>query len=67
MGARKGVLVNQDRIREISTEMCHLLDEQTKLLNNGTSLCHMSREELGGYAQRNDRIHQLCTELNDLV
>jgi len=58
--------VTQDRIREISTEMCLLRDEQSKLLNNGTSLSRMSREEIGGYAQRNDRIHQLCTELTSL-
>jgi hypothetical protein len=55
------------RIRDLSAEMCSLLDEQSKLLNNGAKLSEMSGKELGEYAIRNDRIHLLCQELSDLV
>jgi hypothetical protein len=55
------------RIRDLSAEMCSLLDEQSKLLNAGARLNEMSGEELGEYAFRNDRIHLLCRELSDLV
>jgi len=58
--------VTQDRIREISSEMCLLRDEQSKLLTTERLSVAWSREEIGGYAQRNDRIHQLCTELTSL-
>jgi hypothetical protein len=55
------------KIRDLSAAMCSLLDEQSKLLNKGAKFSEMSGEELGDYAVRNDRIHQLWQELNDLV
>ena len=59
--------VDHDRVREISTEMCGLLAQQTRLLNSVTTLTDMSGEEVDGYSQRNDRLHQLRQELNELV
>ena len=59
--------MNQDRVRQISEEMCHLIDEQSRLLNGATRLGEMSGEELDGYFQRNDRIGQRAKELNGLV
>ena len=55
------------RIRDLSAEMCSLLDDQSRLLNSGARLSEISGEQLGEYAVRNDRIHLLCQELNDLV
>jgi hypothetical protein len=43
-----------------------LLTEQGKLLHNSAKLHEMSPEELAGYAQRNERISQLCKELGEL-
>ena len=59
--------MNQDRVRQISEEMCWLIDEQSRLLNGVTKLGDMSGEELDGYSRRNDRIGQLAKELNALV
>jgi hypothetical protein len=56
--------VDHDRVREISTEMCGLLDEQTRLLHSPTTLTDMSGDQVEGYTQRNDRLHQLFKELN---
>jgi hypothetical protein len=58
--------MNQNRIGEISFEMCSLLDAQSKLLTSQTKLIDMSVEEVDGYSQRNDRIGQLCKELSEL-
>ena len=58
--------VNHDRIREISTEMSGLVDEQTRLLKSPTRFPDISGEELDGYTQRNERLRQLCKELNEL-
>ena len=53
-------------MREISTEMSGLLDEQTRLLKSQTGFTDLSGEELDGFTQRNDRLRQLCKELNEL-
>ena len=59
--------MNQSRVREISAEMCRLLDEQSKLLNSETKLTDLSGPELDGYAHRNERLTQLTKELSELV
>jgi len=46
--------------------MSGLLDEQTRLLKSQTGFTDFSGEELDGFTQRNDRLRQLCKELNEL-
>ena len=59
--------MNHDRIQELATEMCDLLNEQTKWLKRSTGLLiAQSQEEVDGYAQRNDRLCQLGKELSEL-
>ena len=59
--------MNHDRIQEITTEMCELLNEQTEWLKGPTRfLPDLSREEVDGYAYRNDRLRQLGAELSEL-
>jgi hypothetical protein len=59
--------MNHDRIQEITTEMCDLLNAQTELLKSPTTfLSGMSGEEVDGYRQRNSRLRQLGAELSEL-
>jgi hypothetical protein len=58
--------MNHTRIAEISTEMSGLLDKQRAFLNISGHTQPMSLEELDGYAERNDRLRELCRELNKL-
>jgi hypothetical protein len=59
--------MNQNRVEEISIEMCELLNEQTERLKGRTgSLSHMSGEEVVGYNQRNNRLRQLGEELSEI-
>jgi hypothetical protein len=59
--------MSRDRIREITTEMCDLLNAQTELLRNSTTfLSSMSREEMDRCQQRNNRLRQLGAELSEL-
>jgi hypothetical protein len=59
--------MNHTRIAEISTEMSSLLDKQRALLNNKSGLTQpMSLEDLDEYAERNERLRDLCRELNKL-
>jgi hypothetical protein len=59
--------MNRDRIQEITTEMCDLLNAQTELLKSPTTfLSSMSGEEVDGYQQRNNRLRQLGAELSEL-
>jgi hypothetical protein len=60
--------LNQKRVGEISTEMSNLLDQQREFLNNtGAALTkQMTPEEINGYAERNERLRELCVELNKL-
>jgi hypothetical protein len=60
--------MNHTRIAEISTEMSNLLDKQRAFLNGTSGLFTqpMTPEELDGYAQRNERLRDLCMELNKL-
>jgi hypothetical protein len=57
--------MNYDRIQEITTEMCDLLNAQTELIKT-TTLFSMSGEEVDGYQQRNNRLRQLGAELSEL-
>ena len=52
-------MVGQKRIHEISTEMCSLLDQQTKFLNGHRVLSAMSAEVVEDYAHRSERLNQL--------
>jgi hypothetical protein len=56
--------MNHTRIAEISTEMSGLLDKQRAFLNTSGLTQPMSLEELDGYAERNERLRELCRELN---
>jgi len=60
--------MNYKRIGEISTEMSGLLDQQREFLNAtaGAYTKKMTREEIDGYAERNERLRELCGELNNL-
>jgi len=60
--------MNHKRIGEISTEMAYLLDQQRTLMNaaSGSLTKNMTREEIDGYAERNERLRELCRELNKL-
>ena len=53
-------------MHEISTEMCGLLDQQSKFLNSPRILNAMSAEEVEAYAHRNNRINQLSKELGEM-
>ncbi len=61
--------MNHKRIGEISTEMSSLLDQQREFLNAtaGAFTKKMTLEEIDGYAERNERLRQLCGELNKLA
>ena len=59
--------MNHDRIQTITTEMCDLLNKQTEWLKSPTGLlAAQSREEVDGYARRNERLRQLREELSEL-
>ena len=61
------VVVSHERMHEISTEMCDLLDQQSKFLNSRNSLSAMSVEEVENYAHRNNRLNQLFKELSEMA
>ena len=52
-------------MNEISTEMCGLLDLQSKFLNRPGLLSATSAEEVEMYAHRNNRLNQLSKELSE--
>ena len=59
--------MNHDRIQEITSEMCDLLNQQTEWLKSPTVfLTDLSGEEVAEYTQRNDRLRQLGEELSEL-
>jgi hypothetical protein len=59
--------MNHFRIREITAEMCDLLNEQIEWLKSPTGfLTDVSGEEVDGYKHRNDRLCQLGAELSEL-
>lgn len=59
--------MSNTRLREITAETCSLLDHQSVLLSSEVKLTDMSEADLGSYIGRNDRLNQLCKELNRLV
>jgi hypothetical protein len=61
--------MNHERIREISTELCSIVEQQSGILLAGRvgSFTDMTTEEADGYFQRSDRLCELCKELNELV
>ena len=59
--------MSHERMHEISTEMCSLLDQQCEFLNSPRVLNAMSAEEVEGYAHRNDRLNQLSRELSEIL
>jgi hypothetical protein len=61
--------MNHKRIGEISTEMSSLLDQQREFLNGtaGAFTKKMTPEEIDGYSERNERLRELCGELNRLA
>jgi len=60
--------MNNKRIGEISAEMSKLVDQQRALLNDTSGLVArpMTSEEIIGYGERNERLRELCKELNKL-
>jgi len=58
--------VDHERIYEISTGMCCLLDQQAELLDSRFSLSALSAEEVDVYAHRNDLLYELSTRLSEL-
>ena len=60
------LLVSHERMHEISTEMCGLLDQQAKLLVSRSTLSTLSAEEVDVYAHRNDLLYELSTRLIEL-
>ncbi len=52
-------------MQEISTEMCGLLDQQSKVLNRPYLLSATSAEDVELYAHRNNRLNQLSKELSE--
>jgi hypothetical protein len=43
---------NSHRIKEISAEMCHLVNQQSKVLSSEIRFAEMSEEEVAGYLER---------------
>jgi hypothetical protein len=56
--------VDQNRLRELTTEMCVLVDAQTKLLDGVISLAGMGGREATAYSRRNERLRELSKQLN---
>jgi hypothetical protein len=60
-------VVNDERMNDISAEMCCLLDQQAKMLDSRPTLSALSAEEVDVYAHRNDRLLDLSKELDELT
>jgi hypothetical protein len=59
--------MNRDRIQEITSEMCDLLNAQTEWLKNPTTFfSSMSGEDVDRCQQWNIRLRQLGAELSEL-
>jgi len=58
--------MNHKRIGEISAEMSGLIEQQTRILKD-TSIASLSQEDLDGYADRNERLRDLCIQLMKLT
>ena len=60
--------MNHKRISEISAEMSILLEQQREFLNvtAGALTKKMTSADIERYAERNERLRELCRELNKL-
>jgi hypothetical protein len=58
--------MDEQRIHDISVEMANLLEQQRRLLNGGKSLTQIEPEEMFRYAERNQRLRDLCKELTEV-
>jgi hypothetical protein len=58
--------MDQRRIHDISVEMANLLEQQRRLLNAGRPLTEVEPEEMQQYAERNQRLRDLCRELTEI-
>ena len=58
--------MNHKRIGEISAEMSGLIEQQTRILKD-TSIASLSQEDLDAYADRNERLRDLCIQLMKLT
>jgi hypothetical protein len=58
--------MDEQRIHQISVEMSDLLEQQKQLLNAGKSLTQIEPEEMFRYAERNQRLRDLCKELTEV-
>ena len=59
-------IMDQRRIHDISVEMANLLEQQRRLLNAGRPLTEVEPEEMQQYAERNQRLRDLCKELTEV-
>jgi predicted nuclease with TOPRIM domain len=59
--------VASDRIKEITSEMSRLVEQQKKMLGSATKLLDMSAEVVDEYFQRYERLRQLARELGTMV
>ena len=55
--------MDEQRIHQISVEMLDLLEQQKRLLNASKPLMQVGPEEMERYAERNQRLRDLCREL----
>ena len=58
--------MDEQRIHQISVEMSDLLEQQKRLLNDMKAIHNMPTEDLQGYAERNQRLRDLCRELTEV-
>jgi hypothetical protein len=60
--------MNHKLIGEISAAMSKVVDQQRALLNDtsGSLTRPMTPEDIDRYAERNERLRELCRELNKL-
>jgi len=61
--------MNHTRIGEISVEMSKLVDQQRALLNDTSGLLArpVTPDEILGYTERDERLRELCSELNKIA
>jgi len=58
--------MDEQRIHDISVEMANLLEQQRRLLNDMKTIHNMPTEDLQGYAERNQRLRDVCKELTEV-
>jgi hypothetical protein len=58
--------MDSERIRAINAEMSSLCEQQSKLLNAGKPLTDVEPEEMERYAERYERLRELCKKLTEV-